>query len=175
MTVTESGMQFGPFDQDDIFYWEKSKLFTTFGAGTKSVEFICLDKENAFCLLEAKTTAPNPEGPKGQEGFDEYLEEISEKFIHTFDLFMATWIKRYDDKDHEMPSNFLAQDIGKITIKFLLVIKESKELWLRPINDALNRILLRYRKTWRIKVAVLNEDMALSERLIYHSSEGVRL
>lgn len=173
MIVVESGMEFGPFDQDHLLWWEKSKLFSSFGAGIKSVEFICLDRENAFCLLEAKTTVPNPKGPKGQEGFDKYLEEICEKFVHTFDLFISTFIKRYSDKDHELPPNFLVHDIGKITVKFLLVIKESEEIWLRPINDALKKALLRYRKTWRIDIAVLNEDMALSARLIRHNGQNV--
>ena len=167
ITISESGMKFGPYEEMDIINWEKSSLYKSFGVKLKSVEFICLDKKDAFCLLEAKTTAPNPQGPKGQKGFEEYIGEISEKLIHTFDLFISSLLGRYVDKEKEIPAKFLKQDLGKIKVKFLLVVKESKPEWLRPLNDGLNKDLLRYKKTWDIKAAVLNEEMALSKNIIH--------
>lgn len=167
ITISESGMKFGPYEEMDIINWEKSSLYKSFGVGLKSVEFIYLEKKCAFCLLEAKTTAPNPLGPKGQEGFDEYIGEVSEKLIHTFDLFISSLLGRYADKEKELPIKFLKQNLGKIKVKFLLVVKDAKYEWLRPLNDGLNKVLLRHKKTWDIKVTVLNEEMALSRNIIH--------
>ncbi len=165
ITIVESNMEFGPFEENAVIYWENSKLVTSFGKGLKCVEFICL-KDNAFRLIEAKASAPNPNGIKGQQGFDEYIADISDKFAHTIELFFASYIKRYADKNGEIPVTFLNQNVNSVKISAILVVKNADEKWLRGIQDALSAVLNLQRKIWGFDVAVLNEDKARAYKLI---------
>ena len=58
--IKESGIDFGPFQDDDLFCIEKSQLYHSLGKGLKTVEFILLRNAGKnIILLEAKTTCPN--------------------------------------------------------------------------------------------------------------------
>ena len=39
-SIHESGVVFGPYDEKDLFYIEKSNLYESLRAGAKTVEFI---------------------------------------------------------------------------------------------------------------------------------------
>lgn len=164
----ESGMQFGPFQESRFIPWEKSNLRNACGDGFKCVEYICLDNndDNCYQLIEAKKTAPNPAGPKGQEGLDEYINSIQNKFVDSTEMFFAHLLKFHTDQEKEIPSPFQVGTKEKARLKYILVVKESRPDWLRPIKDALTKALIRQRKVWNAKIAVLSADDAASEGLI---------
>lgn len=59
--ITESEMNFGEFDESNLFHIENSKIYRNLGDGIKTVEFILKYKEDSIIFLEAKKSCPNAE------------------------------------------------------------------------------------------------------------------
>ena len=57
--ITESEINFGPFDEANLFCIEHSEIYKNLGSGIKTVEFILKYTENSILFLEAKKTCPN--------------------------------------------------------------------------------------------------------------------
>lgn len=53
----ESGMTFGPFDDEKIFYIEKSKMLKHC-QGIRPVEFVYHKKKYVLMFIEAKSSSP---------------------------------------------------------------------------------------------------------------------
>tara|TARA_R110001583_G_scaffold9948_8_gene46412 strand:- start:332 stop:526 length:195 start_codon:yes stop_codon:yes gene_type:complete len=58
ITITESGMTFGPFDPDRVFRIEESAFLR--GKQLKACEFVWLTPQDSLLLIEAKSSVPNP-------------------------------------------------------------------------------------------------------------------
>lgn len=165
--VIESGMKFGPFPADALIRIESSPQYVKIQQGMHISEFIYYDKnKNRIISLEAKTTAPNPnsenvENPK--EKFQEYINDIREKFENSLDLYVNMVLKK------EIPSEFEDIDYKKTDILFILVIKNHEREWLKDVKDALEmavRSVHRTNKIWKCKVLVINEEIAERSGLI---------
>ena len=163
ITIPESGMQFGPFDERYIFQIEKSQLYKSLGENIKAVEFVLCQQMNKICFIEAKSSAPQPHNNKD---FDKFILELYDKFVHSIELFFSTILKRKKDIYGEMPSCFHEAEYARIAIKLILVINGHEIGWLSPISDALKRKLKRQIKTWDLTVTVLNHDLAYENQLI---------
>ncbi|MHB8089598.1 MAG: hypothetical protein ACYDH2_15255 [Anaerolineaceae bacterium] len=161
--ITESGMQFGPFDEAKLFRIEKSQLYKSLGENVKSVEFVLCRQMHEICFIEAKSSAPNP---SNGENFDTFVYEVYKKFVHSIDLFFATILKRKNDTDGEISSCFHNADYKLIDLKLILVINGHEIGWLSPISDALKKKLKRQIKTWNLGVSVLNHQLAYENQLI---------
>ena len=74
--ITESEMNFGKFDETDLFHIENSKIYKDLGSGIKTVEFVLKYDENSIVFLEAKKSCPNAanryESEEKEEKFEEY-------------------------------------------------------------------------------------------------------
>ena len=116
--IEESNLLFGEYDESDIFRVEQSKVYKSLGANVRVVEFVLRHKNNEFILIEAKSSSPKP---GSQDDFDVFIDEITDKFIHTIDLYFSLIIKRLDDIEHEMPLGFKAADYSNAKIKLLLI------------------------------------------------------
>lgn len=85
--IKESEMNFGNFDEKNLFEIENSSLLKKLGAGIKTVEFILLKSGNSIIFLEAKKTCPNEknmrETSKKEEKFEQYYNSIVEKSCRT--------------------------------------------------------------------------------------------
>src|SRR3712207_8075410 len=132
--IKESNMIFGDFQEDRIFKIEKSKLHNKIGDGIKVVEFLFLKDEYELDFIEAKSSSPRPTKDNIIR-FNEFIEEISDKFIHSFNLYYSAILKRNENYE-EINNNFLKLDSSKIKLKFILVIKGHEIEWLLPISDA---------------------------------------
>lgn len=119
--IKESNMIFGDFQEDRIFKIEKSKLHNKIGDGIKVVEFLFLKDEYELDFIEAKSSSPRPTKDNIIR-FNEFIEEISDKFIHSFNLYYSAILKRNENYE-EINNNFLKLDSSKIKLKFILVIK----------------------------------------------------
>jgi hypothetical protein len=170
--VMESGMKFGPFPAESLIRIEKVPQYTKIQQGMHISEFIYYDQEKKRLIsLEAKTSAPNPrseyvENPK--EKFQEYINDIREKWENSLDLYVNMALKK------EVPKNFKEIDYASLEILFILVIKNHEGSWLKDVKDALEmsvRSVHRTNKIWKCKVLVINEEMARKKQLI--ASESV--
>lgn len=52
--ISESEMNFGRYDEANLFHIEDSKIYKDLGTGIKTVEFILRHNENSIVFLEAK-------------------------------------------------------------------------------------------------------------------------
>lgn len=157
-------MIFGDFKEDDVFQIEKSKLHSTIGDRIKVVEFLLIKDISKLYFIEAKSSSPQPT-EDNKVRFDEYIQEISDKFIHSFNLFYSAILKR--NKHHvELSNNFFNLSHDEIEFKFILVIKNHKIDWLLPISDALNRKLSHQNTIWKSKVVIMNYDLATKYNLV---------
>jgi hypothetical protein len=109
--------------------------------------------------------------------FDNYIEDICNKFINSFSLFISIRLQRHHEENSELSDNLKEIDLANVRFVFVLVISNCKAEWLPPIQSALDKTLSPTIKTWNLSpsksrpkspptVLVLNEDMARSEQLI---------
>lgn len=91
--INESDMLFGDFEEESVFQIENSKLHKNVGNGIKVVEFILLSIENELSFIEAKSSSPKPVKDNIIR-FNEFINEISDKFIHSFNLYYSAILQR---------------------------------------------------------------------------------
>ncbi len=164
ITIEESGMAFGPFQEENVFYVEKSELYKKLGSKVKIGEFI-LKRGNKLLFVEAKSTAPNPNSDTGED-FYEYIDDISKKLRNSLELFLSANHEIQIDKNQEAVKLIEFDKFNKMALQFILVIRKHDKEWLQPVRDALDSYLIAQRKIWNIKIVVLNPELAKKYKLI---------
>lgn len=170
ITIPESDMLFGEFNEEDLFHIEKSNIYKDIGSNIKTVEFI-LKQKNNIILLEAKKSCPNAsnkdESHNKQTKFEEYYSSITDKFIESLQIFLASILNKLPDNSDVGTAIKKIDDMKDIQIQFILVIKNAHDIaWLAEPLAELNNRLLQYRKICKIKIKVLNEELAKEMGLI---------
>jgi len=159
--IKESNMVF-EFDNEHVFMIENSLLHKSIGDRIKSVEFIVSLNENELYFVEAKSSSPKPV-PDNNQRFDLFVNEISEKFIHSFNMFISALLER--NKFDEIPQKLFELKKDKIDFKFILIIKDHAIEWLPPLQLAIQKKILPHLKIWDGTVLLMNEDLAKQYRL----------
>ncbi|MDO5424058.1 MAG: hypothetical protein Q4F41_10065 [Eubacteriales bacterium] len=166
--IAESGVEFGPFEEERLFRIEHSEVHKRAGKGIKAVEFVYLTKKANLLFVEAKTSCPNPENRDKdsdmRKKYEETYSEITDKFIDSLHMFAAMALGRYGEKPGA--GQLIRRTYSEIGIKFVLVITGAKEEWLMGPKAELEARLLRVRNIWKADVIVLNKDMATRYGLI---------
>ena len=152
----ESDMPFLFENEDEVFRIEGSKIYKSLGKNVKAVDFI-LHRNNRLRLIEAKSTVSKKEN---KTDFDDDIQPICEKFVHSLDLYFAIILERQKDEYNEVPEAMKNANIATAEILLLLVIKNHRAKWLLPISEELTRKLRRQIKTWNLKVKAINEITA---------------
>ena len=159
VSITESGVTFGPFPEDRLYYIEKSDSFINYGNGLSTVEFVYKNAKNQICFVEAKSSAPNPANPENApDCIEVWMHDIVKKFCDSLQLFLAVYLKRCEEP--KMGSEISAVDIHAVPIKFILVMTPFQSEWLQPVQDELNKQLHGVTKRWNAAVAVMNAELA---------------
>lgn len=162
-TAIESKMVFGPFNEADIFEIERSNVNQLIGEHIRTVEFIMRRADEQILFIEAKSSSPQEQ--TGKERYDEFITEIVEKFVQSFEIYHALRYNRYRT-DMRIGEHLLQQEWDKVDIKFVLVIHGHKKEWLPPLREALMKKMREYLKIWKSTVVVLNDEMAMNYHLI---------
>lgn len=163
--ISESEMNFGVFDESDLFYIEKSQIYHELGEGIKTVEFILKYDNKSIVFLEAKKSCPNTfnrfESEEKEKKFEEYYSSITDKFTASLQIYLAAILEKYDNSSEIGESLRAVTDLKNINLKFILVIKNVKDItWLAGPLAELKARLLMLRKIWNIELAVLDEELA---------------
>ena len=158
-------MNFGKFDEADLFHIEDSKIYKNLGSGIKTVEFILKYDENSIVFLEAKKSCPNAanryESEEKYQKFEEYYSSITEKFVASLQIYLATILDKYQDTSEVGDGLRTVTSMKDIQLKFILVVKNAEDIiWLAGPLAELKARLLQVRKIWGVEVAVLNEKLA---------------
>jgi hypothetical protein len=161
--IEESGMR---FIADNVFHIEKSELYARIDEGVKSVEFIRI-KDTKLMFVEAKTTLPNPQNPSSSEKYNGEIADICDKFIHSLNLYASV---KAGVAAEILLDVFNTQD--KVRLVFVLVIKEHKIEWCRPVKTKLLQELPLYlKKIWKPEVYVINYDTAIERQIAAASQD----
>lgn len=160
--VVESNMIF-EFEEKHIFQIENSNLHSSLGDGIKTVEFVVSVKPDEILFVEAKSSSPQPKA-ENKERFDEFIDEISDKFIHSFNMYLTSVLKR--NLVDKIPDKILNIELETAKFKFILIIKGHKIEWLQPLKDAFDRIMIDYNKIWKSSVIIMNDEIAKEFKLI---------
>lgn len=162
-TTIESKMVFGPFEEADVFEIEKSNVNQMIGEHIRTVEFVMCREENQILFIEAKSSSPQERTSK--ERYDEFITEIVEKFVQSFEIYDTLRYNRYHI-NKGMGEHLKQQEWDKVEIKFVLVIHGHEKEWLAPLREALIKNMSAYLKIWKSAVVVLNDEMAKRYNLI---------
>ena len=93
--IVESGMIFGNYPEEKVFKLENSQTHKSVGTGVRSVEFLYMLKEDMLAFVEAKSSSPRKEN--SMKRYTEFINEILEKFVHSFDMYVASKVGRYNE------------------------------------------------------------------------------
>lgn len=159
----ESGMTFGPFDDESIFRIEKSKMLSHCN-NIKPVEFVHLKKKNRLVFVEAKKSSPiNREN--NEDNYEKFIREITQKFVDSFQLYMAGLLKRKSGYE-EISEKMMQADYQKMNFVFLLIIKGHEATWLPPLQKDLENRMRGFRSVWNSQLIVMNDEIAREENVI---------
>lgn len=177
-SIPESDVIFGPYDEKDLFYIEKSELYKSLREGLKTVEFILRASatEQGIVFVEAKSNGSNPENKDTSEEkrkkFEKFYTDVPDKFVDSLGIYTAAILKRYSDAS-EVGENLALADLKDVKLTFALVITNpaTQIEWLAPMKAELEERLRRWMKIWDIDVVVLNQDLAKRWGLIQDSAD----
>lgn len=170
VSFVESGMNFGDYDKDKIFQFEKCIQYQKLlrNNGVKICEFMLLmDKKLIF--VEAKSSCPNSETASGCHGertsYEEYVDSIVQKMRNSVSFYASILLKRCSQDN--MPFGLLMEDLSGLNIVLLLIVKNASMEWLIPIRDDLKKRLTADMRIWNISnIVVINELTAKEKRLV---------
>lgn len=167
----ESGLEFGPYEEDVFFRIEQSHVYAKIKDDVKIGEFIFLKDKYRIIIIEAKSSSPRPET---QPNFEEFISDIRDKMLNSFSLFMACRLRRHGNHAFRLlPRKLGVTNPKKIKFSFILVVNGHKHEWCIPIQEALTLALRPIIKTWNIganSVAVLNKESAVEYGLVSDAS-----
>ena len=167
-TIIESGMK---FIADNSFRIEKSSVYSQLGRNIKSVEFV-RSMGNKLLFIEAKSSFPNPNNlspsphkdfKTGSELFQEEIDNIYDKFIHSLNLYAAIAI---GVAKMGFPQEYIPPT--KSSILFILVINSFEKSWCLDVEIALMKKIhesICMNKIWKVKVHVINHETAIKQNL----------
>ena len=158
-------MNFGKFDETDLFHIENSKIYKALGSGIKTVEFVLKYDENSIVFLEAKKSCPNAanrnESKEKEQKFEEYYSSITEKFIASLQIYLAAILDKFQNSEEVGDRLRTVNSMKDIQLKFILVVKNAEDItWLAGPLAELKARLLQIRKIWGVEIVVLNEELA---------------
>ena len=163
----ESGMRF-VFPDEMLFRIEHSQFYKQKKA-LSSVECLCLMNERMH-FIEAKSSFPRAENTSD---FEKNLSEVSDKFLHSFELFLSHFVNVNPLFPEETPTRIINYDFSqKRGIVFVLIIncrKIRKHCIPNMISTIQNSFLKRFaahKSIWDIRFITLDHESALSQKFI---------
>lgn len=151
--ISESDMQFGTYEQEQVFHLEKSSQYTNKlrSNGIKSCEFI-LRRGNKLYFVEAKKSCPKQiEAETSKEKrrkYEEYIHDVALKMRHSLILYSNILLERYDAEG--MSELLKEKNLSKLEIRLVLVVKNAEKGWLVPFQDVFRNVLQDELRIWKI-------------------------
>lgn len=163
VVISESGMQFGEYSEEQVFHIEKSQQYVKklMPKGIKTCEFVLM-RDDKIYFLEAKASCPNENSASSskekKEKYDEYIQNIVLKMRHSLSLYANILLKRFNADG--IPEMLRRSDLSSIKITLVLVVKNAEKEWLQPLQDVLIKKLKDEMRIWNFYFLVINEEQA---------------
>lgn len=158
VNIPESGLEFGPFDANNIFQIEKSSAVTALGTGIKKVEFILMlatKQGSTVCFIEAKSSIPRETTA--------FFGDIKTKMIHSLTLWLLAVVKRQPALHKDLPPAMRHVADAAKPCMLILVIPPMPSHALVGASEKFRQIMAPDLRLWNIgaqNVRVLNEEKA---------------
>lgn len=166
--IEESGMIFGPFDNQACYRIEHSNGHKSLGNGFKMVEFTYFDESvEKLWLVEAKSSIPNPKTDAAK--YETYFDQVFEKFENALLLHGTGALDRNQDCSSELPAKMYEMPWSTLQLQLRLVIPNVPNEFLPQLTDKLKQRLQKLLAIWRhdlMDVKVINAEFARREGLI---------
>jgi len=166
--IEESGMIFGPFDDQACYRIEHSNSHKSLGNGFKMVEFTYFDEpSDKLWLVEAKSSIPNPKTDAAK--YETYFDQVFEKFESALLLHGTSALERNQACFEELPLKMKAMPWSVLKLQLRLVIPDTPNEFLPQLTDKLKQRLQKLLAVWRqdlMDIKVINADFARREGLI---------
>jgi hypothetical protein len=157
--IEESGVQFGPFEECDIFRVENSPGILALGDHLKKVEFalsmLTPSGDRKIVFLEAKSTIPRDR--------DEFFREIRDKMLHSLTTWLMALIGKHPEICEELPASLNNQNLIHGQIELILVIPLIPDPHLNDATDKFRAVMMGDARAWGISpsnIRVLNTSRA---------------
>ena len=177
ITITESGMTFGPLAETHCFQIENSLLHDSAQPGVQIAEFLLIRNGQGklppqVWIVEAKSSTPNPGSPLpgAADTFSDFIAEIRDKMLNALTLGVTACIGRHANSRQVLPQAFSGLPLDRTVFRLVLVINGHKAEWLPPLQDALVEALRVTARTWDLgagSIVVMNDSLARQRGLIY--------
>lgn len=169
ITIQESDMTFGQYNQEDIFHIEKSEIYKKiYLSGIKAVEFILLKDQKLLFVEAKKSTANYAEASTSEEKKkkrEEFIQEITQKWVDSIHIYCSLILKRIHSS--EFSEKLSTEEVITGNFVPILVVKNGYKASLIPLRDLLLKKLEPARKIWNIQnILVLNEEQAREHHLL---------
>ncbi len=164
--IEESGMRFGPFDEQEVYHIEKSQIYQELQHKLQMAEFLLMRNNKTVWIVEAKSSSPNPENQASKIQFDEYIENISEKLVNALTLTVSILLNRQGNAINDIPKCFSEGIFTNCSIKMIVVVNGHRNEWMNEIQDAISQQLYTQSKVWRFDIAAINDATAKEINLI---------
>lgn len=168
--ISESDMQFGEYEEEQVFQLEKSRQYTEKlrPNGVKSCEFI-LRRNNKLYFVEAKKSCPKQitaDTPKEKIAkYNEYIQDIALKMRHSLTLYSNILLERYGAED--VPELLREKNMSNLEIRLVLVVKNAEKEWLIPFQDVFRKVLQDELRIWKIpSFSIINEETAREKHFV---------
>jgi len=176
ITITESGMTFGPFADTHCFQIEGSTLHESAQPGIQIAEFLLVrdgqvNSPPQVWIVEAKSSTPDPGSPLpgAAETFSAFIEEMRDKLLNALTLGVTACIDRHANSGQVLPNAFKGLPLNQTLFRLVLVVNGHKAEWLPPLQDALTQALRVTSRTWDLgagSVVVINDALARQRGLV---------
>lgn len=170
VVISESDMQFGEYDKEEVFQLEKSKQYTEKlrPNGVKSCEFI-LRRGKKLYFVEAKKSCPKQlaaDTPEEKvDKYNKYIYDIAMKMRHSLTLYSNILLERYETEG--VPELLKEKDMSDLEIRLVLVVKNAEKEWLAPFQDVFRNVLQDELRIWKIpSFSIINEATARDKHFI---------
>lgn len=172
LSIAESGMIFGPYEDQDVFVIEKSAMLKRC-IGIRTVEFVYRKRDHVLWFVEAKSSVPIKK-PDNLENYESFLSEISEKMVDSFNLYMAGVLERKEGHI-EISKCLKSLDYSKVIFRFFLIVnfKETSEVgrikdvsWAEGLKLDLERKMADFCTVWKAEIFVMDSEDARRAKIV---------
>ena len=164
----ESGMHFS-FADERVFHIETCSAYVEQlrMRGICSVECVALRGKEQVLFIEAKSSAPSPNG--AGTNFQDFMQQIYDKSLHSLQLCYSILAGIYDGQQSAIGSLLAERLQHQPKVLFLVIVRQHEVSWCPPLQDALRREMRHILRLWKADVMVINERMARAKGVILPS------
>lgn len=168
ITISESGLTFGPFSPDDLIWLEQSPIYLGLpdSHGVKMAEFAWVKISGGRCMtyvVEAQKSFPRAENGKAA------IQELKEKFANALALIAALKVGLHAVHESVLPTSFDVYSMADLAHQLVLVIPDIPSEQCEGVRVLLEKGLKSTICLWALKypaIVVMNQKLAIRQGLI---------